>query len=291
MKIKIVIILLAVACMHNVHGQNITFTFANAQITNDGTDDFYEADIMISSTTGFYVGSGQLYFDYNPAAFGTNISTNGNIEYSQPAGSIIGYEFPGFPFSTPAYKDFVQNDNTSSRVSLSFQQNVALVGLEFAPELEVVSTAKVLFHIKIRYADVNEDANVCFYSDGVFQDQFFTACGGTSIADCINAPGTQITDDTYDCSASVPSTLSIVEVRDDALLLYPNPVKTSFNINGLTETAAVRIYDIKGRLVLLMDNVETGRTIDMSPYGDGVYLVEISIENAMVVKRLIKKSN
>ncbi|WP_422107525.1 T9SS type A sorting domain-containing protein [Winogradskyella sp.] len=203
------ILVLAILWTNVSVGQNITFTFANAQITNDGMDDFYEADIMIESATDFYVGSGQLYLDYSTAAFGENISANGNIEYGRPAGSIIGYEFPGFPFPTPAYKDFVQNDNTSSRLSLSFQQNVALVGLEFAPEIQVTSTPKVLMHIKIRYVDVNADPGICFYSEGVFQDQFFTACGGTNIADCTNSPGTQITDDSYDCSGASLSTVYI----------------------------------------------------------------------------------
>ncbi|WP_299366261.1 T9SS type A sorting domain-containing protein [Winogradskyella sp.] len=196
------ILVLAVLWTNVICGQDITLTFDNAEITNDGMDDFYEADILISSGTDFYLGSGQLYIDYSTAAFGENISTNGNIEYGRPVGSIIGYEFPGFPFPTPAYKDFVQNDNTTSRVSLSFQQNVALAGLEFVPEIEVISTPRVLMHIKIRYVDVNASPDICFFSDGVFQDQFFTACGGTNIADCTNNPGTQITDDSYDCSGA-----------------------------------------------------------------------------------------
>ncbi|WP_422107519.1 BspA family leucine-rich repeat surface protein [Winogradskyella sp.] len=274
-----------------VLSSDMTIAFANAEITNDGTDDFYEADIMISGTTDFYLGSGQVYIDYNTAAFGENISGNGAIEYSQPDGTILGHTWPGFPFPTPAYKDFVENDNTTSRVSLSFQQNIALVGLETAPELAVTNTPKILFHIKIRYADVNEDANICFYSDGVFQDQFFTACGGTTTADCINAPGAQIINDTYDCSESVPSTLSIVEAEADALLLYPNPVSTSFHIKGLRTTGLVRIHDIKGRLVLQVNGVETDQAIDMSPFEDGTYLVEIRTENTSVIKRLIKKTN
>ncbi|WP_422105452.1 T9SS type A sorting domain-containing protein [Winogradskyella sp.] len=203
---RYILILAILSSTNLISGQDITFTFANAQITNDGTDDFYEADIMIESTTDFYVGSGQLYLDYSTAAFGTNISANGNMEYSQPAGSILGFSFGLF---SPAYKDFVQNDNTSSRVSLSFQQNLALVALETAPVIQVTSTPKVLLHIKMRYADVLEDPAICFFSDGVFQDQFFTACGGAGIADCTNSPGTQITNDTYDCSGTALSTAYI----------------------------------------------------------------------------------
>ncbi|WP_422105442.1 BspA family leucine-rich repeat surface protein [Winogradskyella sp.] len=265
---------------------DVTLAFADAQITNDGVDDYYEADIVISGTTDFYVGSGQVYLDYATAAFGENISANGNIEYSQPDGSILGYSFGAF---SPAYRDFIENDNIVSRVSLSFQQNVGLTGLETAPELQITSTPKVLFHIKIRYTDVSEDAGMCFYSDGIFQDQFFTACGGAATADCTNTPGVQITDDTYDCSEAGVGTLSIASFETDQILLYPNPVGTSFRIKGLGTMSQIRIYDVSGRLIVEQPRNDES-PIDMRAYRDGVYLVKITSGSATVIKQLIKKS-
>ncbi|WP_422105423.1 BspA family leucine-rich repeat surface protein [Winogradskyella sp.] len=263
----------------------VTVAFTNAEITNDGMDDYYEADIVISGTTDFYIGSGQVYLEYNTAAFGENVATNNSIAYSQPDGSILGYSFG--PFS-PAYRDFVQNDNTTSRVSLSFQQNIGLAGLETAPELQITSTPKVLFHIKIRYVDISADADICFYSEGVFQDQFFTACGGTATADCTNTPGVQITSDTYDCSEAGVGTLSITGLESEQILLYPNPTSSSFRIKGLTTTSQIRIYDVNGRLILEEQRGDD-RPIDMSRYDNGIYLVEISTERGTQIKRLIKK--
>ncbi|WP_422104224.1 BspA family leucine-rich repeat surface protein [Winogradskyella sp.] len=266
---------------------DVALAFANAQITNDGTDDFYEADILISSSTDLYIGSGQVYIDYANGAFGQNVSANGNIEYSQPDGSILGHSFGAF---APAYKDFVQNDNTASRVSLSFQQNIALAGLQTATELQVNAAPKVLFHIKIRYQDAAQDAGICFFSDGVFQDQFFTACGGTGTADCTNSPGTQITDDTYDCSQAGVGTLGIAGNEDNRIALYPNPASASFSIKGLGTMHSVRVYDISGRLIV-QEERHDDRPIDMRPYDDGVYLVVIGNARGAVTKRLIKKSH
>ncbi|WP_422104221.1 HYR domain-containing protein [Winogradskyella sp.] len=266
---------------------DVALAFANAQITNDGTDDFYEADILISSSTDLYIGSGQVYIDYANGAFGQNVSANGNIEYSQPDGSILGHSFGAF---APAYKDFVQNDNTASRVSLSFQQNIALAGLQTATELQVTAAPKVLFHIKIRYQDAAQDAGICFFSDGVFQDQFFTACGGTGTADCTNSPGTQITDDTYDCSQAGVGTLGIAGNEDNRIALYPNPASASFSIKGLGTMHSVRVYDISGRLIV-QEERHDDRPIDMRPYDDGVYLVVIGNARGAVTKRLIKKSH
>ena len=262
----------------------ITLSFANAVVTNDGLDDYYEADIMISGTEDFYVGSGQLYLDYNTEAFGDNVSANGAMEYGQPDGSILGHSFGMF---SPAYKDFVQNDNTDSRVSLSFQQNIALIGLETAPVIQVTDTPKLLLHIKIRYMDPGKDADICFHSDGVFQDQFFTACGGAGIADCTTAPGMQILDDTYDCSAAGVDTLGVAELTEGAIVLYPNPTHDSFYIKGITEPYAVNIYDVGGKLVMELGDV-MDRPIDMGRFEDGMYLVEIMTANGPLVKRLIK---
>ncbi len=270
---------------------NITLTFANAQVTNDGVDDYYEADIFIASTEDFYLNSGQVYLEYSTDAFGEDVSTNGNIAYSQPDGSILGYSFGSF---SPAYKDFVQNDNTTSRVSLSFQQNLGLTALETVPEIQVTSTAKLLFHIKIKYANVSEASDICFYNEGVFQDQFFTACGSatTGLADCTNAPGEQIFGDTYDCSASKENTLGITESErlDSAILLFPNPAQDSFYIKGLKTPCEVNIYDVRGKLILKQLDV-LDEPIDVSHYESGVYIIKIITTDSVIRhKRLIKKS-
>lgn len=263
---------------------NITLSFANAQITNDGSDYYYEADILIASTEDFYVGSGQVYFDYNTLAFGENISSNNAIEYSQPSGSILGHSFGMF---SPAYKDFIQNDNITSRVSLSFQQNIAEVGLETAPQIQVTSTPKLLFHIKIKYIDAGEDANVCFYNDGVFQDQFFTACGGAGTADCTNSPGEQIFDDSYDCSAASVGTLSLNSFETNSLVLYPNPVNNTLYFKGNTENITkIDIFNINGQLIKTVDT--DFNKIDVSQLDTAVYLLKIHSTDGTSTKRLIK---
>lgn len=260
-------------------------TFANAQITNDGSDNFYEADILIASTEDFYVGSGQVYFDYNTVAFGENISSNNAIEYSQPTGSILGFSFGMF---SPAYKDFIQNDNIASRVSLSFQQNVAESGLATAPEIQITSTPKVLFHIKIKYIDAGENANVCFYNDTVFQDQFFTACGGITTADCTGSPGEQITDDTYDCSEAEVDTLN-VETFDtliSTLNVYPNPTKNYISVDSNELIRHIMLYNLLGELIIKESNISM---LDLSYLSNGVYLLKIILDHGNeVTKKIIK---
>ncbi|MCH2034923.1 MAG: T9SS type A sorting domain-containing protein [Tenacibaculum sp.] len=215
--------------------QNISFTFVNARNTNDGTNDYYEADIYISSDTDFIIGSGQIYFNYNTAAFGDNVHNNGNFEMTQPDGSILATSF--FGGAVAAYQSFVVNDNTTSRVSTSFQQ-LASSG-SFAGN-NVTSTAAHLFSIKFKYTDINESPNVTFEEGSVFLDQFFTACGptttGFNTADCTNTPGSQITGDSFDSTGAVIITSATWTGAVD-----PDWASAgNWNINALPETT----YDI-----------------------------------------------
>jgi hypothetical protein len=264
---------------------NVTLSFANAQITNDGSDNFYEADILIASTEDLYVGSGQVYFDYNTAAFGENVSSNNTIEYSQPAGSILGATASGFP----AYTSFVQNDNTTSRVSLSFQQGLSETFLTSnSAEIQITSTPKVLFHIKMKYIDAGEEADVCFYNQGVFQDQFYTACGGPAFADCTNNPGEQIFDDTYDCSAAGVSTLDVTKYAINSLVLHPNPVKNTVFIKGNTESLTrIDIISINGQLIKTINS--NFNRIDVSQLDTAIYFLKLYSAEGITTKRLIKQ--
>ncbi|MBX2827381.1 MAG: T9SS type A sorting domain-containing protein [Flavobacteriaceae bacterium] len=193
--------------MYYTFAQNINFTFQNAQITNDGTDDFYEVDVFIASDTDFMLGSGLLYINYNTAAFGTNVSTNGNLEYEHGnlgGGYILDQDYLAL---LSVYGPFIQNDNLPNRFAVSFQQ--ALSTNAFSGN-NVTATPTPLMHLKIRYQDVAQDPMICFEGVAPFDDQFFTACGGAGLGvDCTNFPGMQITGDSFDCSgAALPQTCS-----------------------------------------------------------------------------------
>ena len=260
---------------------DISLSFANAQITNDGNDNFYEADIFISSTEDFKLGSGQLYINYNESAFGPNVSGNGKLEYSQPSNSILG-EF----YSFPAYKDFIDNDNTTSRVSISFQQGVSS-GTITANNLE--ATPKLLCHIKITYLDASIDPNICFETNSVFLDQFFTACGPEAIGfpNCTDEPGELIINDNFDCSAAGVETLNINTATLDSIILYPNPVNNIVYLKGnLDDLTQIDIISISGQLIKTINS--NFNKIDVSELDTAIYLLKFYSSQRTTVKRLVK---
>ncbi|MDT0556993.1 T9SS type A sorting domain-containing protein, partial [Patiriisocius hiemis] len=80
---------------------------------------------------------------------------------------------------------------------------------------------------------------------------------------------------------------------DAAITMFPNPADNVVTIanksNIALENAA--IYDINGKLVSTIDlaGMQSERTINVAALASGVYVVQITGENAVTTKRLIKK--
>jgi hypothetical protein len=191
----------------------VSYTFVNARNTNDGVDDFYEADIYISSETDFSLGSGQLYFNYNTAAFGENVVGSSNFEMIRPTGSLLATSF--FGGAVFGYESFIVNDNTNSRVSTAWIQAASSGALG-----DNVTSAPVhLYSIKIKYVDINEDPTVTFETGSTFTGQIFTGCGpstaGFAVEDCGIEPGVAVSGEAFDSSgASLTSVLAWSGVID-----------------------------------------------------------------------------
>ncbi|MEP0262673.1 T9SS type A sorting domain-containing protein [Dokdonia sp.] len=198
-----------------INAQNIELSFANPQITNDGADDFYEVDIMITSDVAYSQGSGQFFIDYNTVAFGTLINGASGITYERPTTSILGGQTTVLVGETEVplgshYNSFTVNDATTSKVSYLWQQNGSggMIGTNIP-----ANTPTVLVHLKMKYLTgaSAELPDLCFDDTNPFDDQFITACGpydplvGFTFvdSDCTNQAGTQIFDYTPDCTMPI----------------------------------------------------------------------------------------
>ena len=266
------------------NAQNINFTFANAQKTNDGSNTYYEADVLISSTTPFKLGSGQLYFNYNTAAFGTNVKNNNAFTATQPNadGYICGQYVDAAAASI--YSTFTVNDNTASRVSWAFSQ--AFSTSTFANN-NVTSTPTKLIHIKIKFVDANADPNVRFEDGEVFDDQFFIACGSSTngpfdAPDCTNFPGIQLKNDTYDSSMATLSTKTFEPAL--AFTVYPNPATNVINVTSKSVIKSINVFDLLGKQVISSSK----KQIDISNLKSGIYIVKINSNTDELTKKIIK---
>ena len=187
-------------------GQDLNFTFVNAHNTNDGGNDYYEADIYIASTVDFKLGKGQLYFNYNTAAFGKSIDANNGIDLTTPDGEgYICRQGVDVASAAKIYSDFIITDNTDMIVSVTLNQTFS--SSTFAAN-NVTSTPTKFFHLKMKYVDVNEDPMVNLdISKNSATDTFYTACGSAAggvfdSANCIDYPAVQLLGLTVDSTGA-----------------------------------------------------------------------------------------
>ncbi len=80
---------------------------------------------------------------------------------------------------------------------------------------------------------------------------------------------------------------------DSGITLSPNPANNMVNLVNKTNTALEKmmIYDINGKLVNQVDlrTMQGQKAVDVSSLAAGIYIIQISGDNASTVKRLIKE--
>jgi len=121
-----------------------------------------------------------------------------------------------------------------------------------------------------------------------FVDVLVTATDASNnISECTTR--IEILDPLNSCNLSVNSPL-----EENNIAIYPNPtsglVTLKWNNNDLN---ALDIYDINGRLVLRESLKSNGssdtKTIDLSPFDDGIYILNLKSDKASYYKRLVIK--
>jgi hypothetical protein len=276
------------------YSQNIQITFENAQNTNDGNADYYEADIMIQTIDGqadFKLGSGQLYFNYNSAAFGENVvgSNSFVVSANYASGYFLG-EKSGF---TDFYDITTVNDNTPSKVSWAFSQGVS----SGAMTAVVSTTPKKMVHIKLKYANGALSPEVAFEDDETVligaRDQFFSACGpfdsASTTLDCSSAADAQnVPNQFFDAMlVSSGATLSNKDFElQTGISLYPNPAKNTIYINGqVAKLTTIDVYSLTGKHIMNIKN--NLKEIDVSGLQSGIYFVKLNTKNLTTTKKVI----
>ena len=121
--------------------------------------------------------------------------------------------------------------------------------------------------------------------------------GVLTVFEDYNNNGTPLDDDTN--NNDIPDfldpdviELSVSESILESLKLYPNPTTGIINIqsNHLTETVAVKLYNLQGQIVLFDQKIPVnGRiSVDLSAMNTGVYFIKISSEEFAIVKKVVK---
>ncbi|MBR1514078.1 MAG: T9SS type A sorting domain-containing protein [Bacteroidales bacterium] len=84
----------------------------------------------------------------------------------------------------------------------------------------------------------------------------------------------------YDCTTTVP------EEEGPSLDVYPNPTTGLVTISGNENLTSISVCNVLGQVVYEAKLNDDECTLDMAQFDAGVYMVRISTENGVVVKRV-----
>lgn len=83
-----------------------------------------------------------------------------------------------------------------------------------------------------------------------------------------------------------PGTTNISELNNKNVVVYPNPAQTHFNLRSDSHMDAVRIFDMRGRLLLSTVVNDTQTQIAVNEFKNGLYIVQIIHDDGVESLRL-----
>ncbi|MGV3609689.1 MAG: T9SS type A sorting domain-containing protein [Fluviicola sp.] len=85
--------------------------------------------------------------------------------------------------------------------------------------------------------------------------------------------------------ADLETDLGVSDLSTDHFSIYPNPVSSSFSIDGLSESATYEITDLQGKII--ESGIYNGK-IDATKFNAGLYTIRIVSGSQTVIKKWIK---
>lgn len=84
---------------------------------------------------------------------------------------------------------------------------------------------------------------------------------------------------------NIEKVLSNADSQSNKLLIYPNPVNSILHIESKSTDVEIAIYTVSGKRLLQT----TGKTVDMSSFLPGTYLIHITEGDKTVIRRTLKR--
>jgi hypothetical protein len=129
----------------------------------------------------------------------------------------------------------------------------------------------------------------CDFSLSIDQDTFTTI--GLYFVELTATDGSGHTDSVL-VNVTVVDTLSTSNFNlENAITLFPNPVKNRLNISLESNFSAfsIVIYDVLGKAIFTSKTNSSAMSINTSEINSGMYFIKIDTKNASAVKRFIKQ--
>ena len=80
-----------------------------------------------------------------------------------------------------------------------------------------------------------------------------------------------------------------VELGDNELLIYPNPVLSELNVLAADEMSQIHIFSYDGALINTINANDDNKKIDISGLNAGFYILRANTQEGWISKKFVKK--
>jgi len=77
------------------------------------------------------------------------------------------------------------------------------------------------------------------------------------------------------------------EEQQNELMIYPNPASSQLEIEGITESGIVKVYDLAGKLLLQEKISKEENQLQVSSIQPGNYILQIVTPSSVISKKII----
>lgn len=83
--------------------------------------------------------------------------------------------------------------------------------------------------------------------------------------------------------------LKTTKFDEVALKVYPNPTSDIVYFNEISDLKSIKVYSVLGQILLDIKTNENLSFIDISQLNKGTYLLQFETDNALIIKKIMKK--
>lgn len=264
--------------------------------------EYYKVYFRIGNTLVAKIPSANRYYDLNNLNRGSIYrfsvaSFNGSCESNESKIVELDLRKCAISPSKPANITFSAANANSTSGTLTwtcggvgiykYEVTVMNSSYNIVDHINTTSESCYLSNVQENYKLLIRAYNNCGFT---YSDLFYLRRPNNTTLKSVSKNTIIAKDDLYNCIQAINQFESDVDIQrlelpNDGIDLYPNPIDNTLNIQGDYEK--VQIFSSTGNLIL--DKKKTNNTIDMSYAEAGIYVVKVYTASGVVVKKIVKK--
>ena len=212
-------------------------------------------------------------------------TTKDPMEYTEQGEFIHEWQFEEGSYQESLYQNILVEDMEQPELTAIEDQAV---------EIEADKTVYTVSGNEFDITEYSDNCEVVSIVNDFNDDETLAGAefpeGTTTVAWTVSDAAGNTAESSYDVTVTIAETTSDEEIAPaNEVMLYPNPVEETLIIKANEEIDQLAIFDITGKTILELSNLELSTSIDMSGLNSGIYFIRTQKGTQLNTQKIIKR--